>query len=128
MLSQWSGSWFTFQTLYWSNRDGKLPSSRQKGIRQGWELAKSNGIIYTLLYYLRHIKNVPRLQETVEKGISFLTTPPKARMTGVMSDPDESYGAFAVQSTGFAGLSLAEAIEPDIIFNFTSELSDSTEE
>lgn len=27
----------------------------------------------------------------------------------IMSDPDESYGAFAVQSTGFAGLSVAEA-------------------
>jgi len=119
LLSQWSGSWFTFSTLYWIPKDGQLPSSRQKGIRLGWELAKSNGILHAFLYYLRHVDDDSRLREVVDRGLGFLTTPAKARMSGVMSDPEESYGAFAVQSTGFAGLSLAEAIEPDIVFNLS---------
>jgi len=38
-------------------------------------------------------------------------------MSGVASEPEESYGIFAVQAAGFAGLSLAEAIKADSVFN-----------
>jgi hypothetical protein len=37
-------------------------------------------------------------------------------MSGICSDPEESYGEFAVQATGFAGLSLADGIQNDLVF------------
>jgi hypothetical protein len=87
------------------------------GLRPGWELAKSNGILHAFSYYLNHISDDPRLREKVEAGLRFLSHPLKARMSGVCSDPEESYGEFAGQATGFAGLSLAEGIAKDSVFN-----------
>lgn len=117
LLSQWNGSWFHFAMAEPPVGSGQMPSSRSMGIRPGWELAKSNGILHAFLYYLHHIDDEPQLRAAVQKGMGFLTCPTMARMSGVMSDPEESYGSFAVQSTGFAGLSLAEAITPDSVFN-----------
>ncbi len=116
LLSQWNGSWFDFAMCQAAAGPGEMPSSRSLGIRPGWELAKSNGIPHAFSYYLLHVHDEPRLRGTVDKGIDFLTCPAKARMSGVMSDPEESYGAFAVQATGFAGLSLAQVMAPDAVF------------
>lgn len=119
LLSQWDASWFSFQVSghppEWDN--SSLTMSRM-GLRPGWELAKSNGIIHAFLYYLNHIGENPLLREKVDLGLKYLSNPLKARMSGVASDPEENYGTFAVQSTGFAGLSLAEGIEKDSVFNF----------
>ena len=115
LLAQWSGSWFNYMARCWQVPPGEMKLSRS-GIRLGWEMAKSNAIIHCFLYYLNHIEDNPALREKVELGVKYLTHPLKARMSGVVSDPEESYGAFAVQATGFAGLSLAEAIQPDIVF------------
>jgi hypothetical protein len=100
----------------WDEEEGKMAFSRQKSIRLGWEMAKSNGIISAFLYYLNNVEENAQLREKAELGIKYLCHPLKCRMSGVMSDPDESYGAFAVQSTGFAGLSLAEAIEKNSVY------------
>ena len=59
----------------------------------------------------------PEISTRYEKGIKFLSNPLKARSTGICCEPAESYGAFAVQATGFAGLSLAEAIKPGSAFS-----------
>ena len=116
LLSQWRDSWFNFQiTSHPPESPGELPMSRM-WIRPGWELAKSNGILHAFLYYLNHIHDDPRLREKVELGLLYLSHPLKARMSGVCTEPEESYGCFAVQATGFAGLSLAEAIRPDSVF------------
>ncbi len=115
LLSQWDKSWFLFQNPYRPPLPGEMQSSRC-GLRLGWELAKSNGIIHTFLYYLNHIDENPELRKTVDAGLKYLSHPLKARMSGVASDPEESYGMFAVQSAGFAGLSLAEAIRKDVVF------------
>ena len=119
LLSQWRDSWFNFQICSyppdWEAPPAPLAMSRL-GLRPGWELAKSNGILFAFQYYLNHINNDPRLREKVELGIKYLSHPLKARMSGVCAETDESYGTFAVQSTGFAGLSLAEAIRPDSVF------------
>lgn len=119
LLSQWRGNWFNFQIVAYPpdwEVEPTLPMSRM-GIRPGWDLAKSNGIPHELLYYLNHVEDKPELREKVEAGIKFLSHPLKARMSGVCSDPEESYGSFAVQSTGFAGLSLAEAVRKDSVFD-----------
>jgi hypothetical protein len=115
ILSQWVGSWFYFQWNPYPNEEGGLNESRL-GLRPGWEFAKSNGILHALSYYRNHIKDDAKLREICELGTRYLAHPLKARMSGVVSDPDESYGMFAVQATGFAGLSLAEAIQTDAVF------------
>jgi hypothetical protein len=116
LLSQWSDSWLSFQLMaYPPEREGELAMSRL-WIACGWEFAKSNGIPHSLLYYLRHIKDDVRLSEKMDRALCYLSHPLKARMSGVCSDLDESYGRYAVQATGFAGLTLAEAIQPDAVF------------
>ena len=118
LLSQWGDSWFNFMVTAhpWYEKPTDPPASRQASIRLGWEMAKSNGIMHAFAYYLNHVEDDPILREKLDKGITYLTHPLKARMSGVMSDPEESYGAFAVQATGFAGLSLAERIRKDSAF------------
>ena len=37
-------------------------------------------------------------------------------MSYVATDLDESYGKFTIQATGFAGISLAQAIKRNIVF------------
>ena len=136
ILSQWRSSWFNFNctaqppaamqntsvnfdSIYnkspQRNPADDIPSSRL-GIRLGWELAKSNGIIHALQYYLDNIDDNLVLREKVDLGIKFLSHPLKSRMSGVASESEESYGAFAVQATGFAGLSLAQAVKKNIVF------------
>lgn len=115
ILTQWDRSFFGFNNAGQPTEPGEIPSSRL-GLRVTWEMAKVNGIIHALFYYLDHIDNDPGLREKVDRGIQHLSHPQKARMSGVASDPEESYGAFAVQSTGFAGLSLAQAAKPNVVF------------
>ena len=118
LLSQWWNSWFNYMVMAvpWDEGPNDPMTSRRHSVRLGWELAKSNGILHGFIYYLNNIEDNKDLRETVEKGIKYLSHPLKCRMSGVMSDVDETYGAFAVQSTGFAGLSLAEYISPGIVF------------
>ena len=117
LLSQWRDSWFNFQFIaYPPEEPGELPMTRM-WLRPGWELAKSNGIMHTFLYYLNHIDNDARLREKVELGMKFLSHPLKARHSGVLTELDESYGFFSEQATGFAGLSLAEGIRKDAVFD-----------
>ncbi len=120
ILTQWDHLWFGFDKPYTPPYvAGELDSSRH-GIRHGWELAKSNGIPHCFLYYLNHIEDHPRLREVAESGLTYLTHPLKARMSGVASDLEESYGKFALQATGFAGLSLAEGIRQNVVFDLKS--------
>lgn len=118
LLSQWRGSWFNYMVLAhpFDEKPTDPRTSRADGIRLGWEMAKSNGIPHAFLYYLHHVEENPQLRDCVEKGIRYLSHPLKCRMSGVMSDPEESYGAFAAQATGFAGLSVAEYLVPDSVF------------
>ncbi len=77
-------------------------------------------IIRKILYYLNHIEEDDKLREVTELGLTYLSHPLKSRMSGVASEMEESYGKFALQATGFAGLSLAEGIEKDSVFNLLS--------
>ena len=117
LLSQWGDSWFNYMvTAHPWDESPDYITSRSSSIRLGWEMAKSNGIMQAFIYYLNHVEDNAQLREKLEKGITYLSHPLKCRMSGVMSDPDESYGAFAAQSTGFAGLSLADYIQKDAVF------------
>lgn len=120
VLSRWQGSWFDFNRMC----DVGLPEygyspirSSKIGIRLFWEMAKATAIPHLLAYYSRNIEDDPEIKEKVELGVEFLLDPGKARMTGIMSDSAESYGKFALQATGFGGLSLVEAIAPGTVFS-----------
>jgi hypothetical protein len=120
LLSQWDKSWFsftnTFQPLPLERPSSDMVSSRA-GATHGWELAKSNGIMHTFLYYLNHIEENPELRGKTELGLKYLSNPLKARMSGVAAEIEEGYGKFAMQATGFAGLSLLEGITKDSVFD-----------
>jgi hypothetical protein len=111
LLTIWNNNWFDFKQL-----PGKYPISGDINWIW-WELAKSNGIIHCFLYYLNNIENHLLLREKVVKGIRFLSNPLMSRMSGVMAEPAEFYGKYALQATGFAGLSIAEAIRKNSVFN-----------
>lgn len=124
ILSKWSGSWFSFDkpgqpldkwVLVRPDTKEELPSS-QLGVRFTWEMAKANGLLHGLLYYLDNIEEEPSLRAKVDKGIKYLSHPLKARMSGVAAEPEESYGSHSIQATGFAGLSLAQAIRKNSVF------------
>lgn len=116
LMAQWKGSWFDFQFTTYPPEGTDLPMSRLY-LRPGWHLAKSNGIMHCFLYYLNHIDNNPALRACTDLGLKYLSHPLKARMTGVATELDESYGKFADQATGFACLSLADAVSEGAVFN-----------
>lgn len=125
LLSQWDRSWFsftnTFQPLPIDRPSSDMVSSRA-GVIPGWEMAKSNGIIHTFLYYLKHIEDNPQLKEKVELGLKYLSNPLKARMNGVAAEVSEGYGRYAMQATGFAALSLLEALKKDSVFKLNIKI------
>ncbi len=81
-----------------------------------WQLAKSCAIPHLFSYYLNHIEESAELREYMEEGVRFLSHPLHAYSLGVCTEPEFINGLYSVQATGFAGLSLAEAIEPGIVF------------
>ncbi len=120
LLSQWDRSWFSFTNAYQPlppDRPSTDMISTRGGTSHGWELAKSNGIIHTFLYYLNHIEDNPTLREKTQLGLKYLSHPLKARMSGVASEVEEGYGRFAMQATGFAGLSLLEGLAKNSVFD-----------
>ncbi len=112
LLSQWDGNWFNYLVYCEDTNQSRY------GCRLGWEMAKSNGIPSLWMYYLNNIEDDPRLRAVVKKAYTHLNNPLDARMSGIMSDPNRSYGSFAVQSTGFGGLSLAEKVLPGSVYEF----------
>ena len=80
-----------------------------------WQAAKCCGIPHLFAYYLNHIEDRADLRSCVERGQKFLCHPLKAHILAVMAD--ESEPSFCLQATGFAGLTVASAIDPESIFN-----------
>ena len=80
-----------------------------------WQAAKCCGIPHLFAYYLNHIEDRADLRRCVEKGQKFLCHPLKAHILAVMAD--ESEPSFCLQATGFAGLTVASAIDPESIFD-----------
>jgi hypothetical protein len=100
------------------------------GNRSWWPLedardnSKSAGLPLVLLYY-RTTKKNPAVESFLAVARRFLATPACARSIGVMvDDPDvpfgghslQSWAGFSIAATGFAGLSVAEMIQPGLIY------------
>ena len=84
-----------------------------------WQSSKCCAIPHLYSYYLNHIDDRADMRSMFERGGMYLSNPLKARMLGVMADdvvPD-----FCMQATGFAGLTVAEAADPDSCFKAYTE-------
>jgi len=93
-------------------------------LEDAWDNSKSAALPLVLLRYRTMAKN-----SDVDKFLAvarlFLCTPEFANMIGVMvNDPDvpwgghslQSWAGFSIAATGFAGLSVAEMIQPGLIY------------
>jgi hypothetical protein len=58
----------------------------------------------------------PEVREAARRCIAFLSRSEYARRIGMMEDPEAPWGEFATAATGFAGLSLVEALAPGLIY------------
>ena len=120
IFRQWHPQHSFFNCRHGENRYSHVPEgmySTKLEVRVMWELAKANGILHCFSYIRENMFDDPEISTRYERGIKFLSHPLKARSTGICCEPEEAYGAFAVQATGFAGLSLAEAIKPGSAFS-----------
>jgi len=93
-------------------------------LRNFWDNSKSAGMPLVFLDYQR-MESDPAIDRLVGLATRFLCTPKFAERIGVMvNDPDlpwgghslQSWAGFAVAATGFAGLSVAEMIQPGVIY------------
>ena len=117
-----------FRTIIWSG--GGLAGSRIDDImwrpQDAWESAKTAALLYVLTEFARNVpppeKDKPdpnHLRETqvwIRDFTRHLATPEQAARFGVGLDPGSPGGRYAFPATGFAGLSIAAAIDPDIMY------------
>ena len=93
-------------------------------LQDAWNNSKTAGIPLALLNYQRMADDAG-VDRTVSMVKRFLCTPEFSRIIGVMlEDADVSWGGHSLQAwaactvtaTGFAGLSIAEMIQPGVIY------------
>lgn len=89
-----------------------------------WCNAKSIGIVQTLLYVRAAGMATAALDDALANMRRFLCTPEYARRLGIMVDDDErpaslhgitTWSGMGMESTGFAGMTLAEA-KPGVLY------------
>lgn len=93
-------------------------------LEDAWDNSKSAGLPLVLLYYRTAEKNAA-VESFLAVARRFLGTPGYAQRIGVMvDDPDvawgghslQSWAGFSIAATGFAGLTVAEIIQPGLIY------------
>ena len=120
LLKRWpqERKWFDMNKLYLSQIIptplGNWHDSANDGLRFYWQAAKCCASPSLFSYYVNHIADRADLRCRVQNAGDYLADPRKARMLAVCADDVEP--DFCVQATGFAGLTLAEAIEPGSTF------------
>lgn len=117
ILRQWTKGmgWFRFSAPGFPLPPGKTGTFNSVP-SMPWQLAKSAAIPHLFSYYLNHIEPSAELREYFEEGVQYLSHPLHARSLGICIEPGFPSSTCAVQATGFTGLSLAEAIRPDCVF------------
>jgi hypothetical protein len=81
-----------------------------------WGNAKTGGMPLVLIEYDRSMGGGPEVREAVRRCAAFLSHPGFAARIGVTCDPSMPWGRYSMQATGFAGLSLAEWVQPGVTF------------
>lgn len=81
-----------------------------------WTNSKAAAMPLVLLAYDRGMAKDPDGHDACQRCAAFLCRPEWAARIGILCDPDMPWGKFAMPATGFAGLTLAELIEPGVIY------------
>jgi len=94
-------------------------------IQNIWNNAKSIGLVQTLLHARVCGTSTPALEEALVRTRKFLCTPEFSRRLGIMVEdaehPARVYGfqtwsGMRMEATGFAGMTLAEMIQPGVLY------------
>jgi len=97
-----------------------LLQARENGVwwpvSETWANSKAAAMPLVFLEYDRSMAKDAEAHEAVERCVSFLCHPAWAERIGVMCAPEMPWGKFSMPATGFAGLTLAEIIEPGVIY------------
>jgi hypothetical protein len=106
-----------------------LLQARENGVwwpvSETWANSKAAAMPLVLLEYDRSMAKDREVHEAVKRCVSFLCHPAWAERIGVMCPPEMPWGKFAMPATGFAGLTLAEVIEPGVIYLRTAKTAPS---
>ena len=84
------------------------------GVRFYWQAAKCCGIPSLLQYYVDHMYDDPEIRKRCKRGFTYLSNPLNARLLAVMAE--DAVPDFCLQATGFAGLTVAEAVREGSTF------------
>lgn len=79
-----------------------------------WGASKAGGMI-AVLAEANAATPRPRLERWIGNTLRWIATPDLASRIGVTADPLQPGGEFSLAATGFAGLGLAAAIDPDLV-------------
>ena len=79
-----------------------------------WRDSKMGGMIYILARHPR-LNTDPALSEWLTRGLAWMNDPGACRLIGVMAHPADTLGDYALPATGFAGVGIAAAIDPDML-------------
>jgi hypothetical protein len=79
-----------------------------------WSDSKMGGIIYVLARH-PHRHDDPRIETWLERSLGWMSDPNRSRLIGVMSDPGDDRGEFALPATGFSGIGVAASIDPGVL-------------
>lgn len=81
-----------------------------------WGNAKQGGMPLIIFEHDRHTRDNTEVREAARRCAVFLSHADFAKRIGVRCDPGMPWGRHSMQATGFAGLSLAELVEPGVTF------------
>ena len=90
-------------------------------VSEPWANSKSAAMPLVFLAYDRSMAQDREVHAAVQRCVSFLCHPAWAERIGVLCPPEMPWGKFAMPATGFAGLTLAEVIEPGVIYLRTAK-------
>jgi len=118
LLRRWPDDrdWFDMNRSFLPNWSGELGDYGDSGtgVRFYWQAAKCCAIPHLFSYYVNHIDDRADVRSRAERGGMYLADPLKARLLAVMAE--DAVPDFCMQATGFGGLTVAEAAEPDSVF------------
>ncbi len=81
-----------------------------------WGNAKTGAMPLVLIEYDRSMREAPDVHEAVRRCTAFLSHREFTRRIGATCEPTMPWGRHSMQATGFAGLSLAELVQPGVTF------------
>jgi hypothetical protein len=79
-----------------------------------WRDSKMGGVIYVLARHPRRNSD-PAVSGWLAHALAWMNDPGACRLIGVMAHPADTLGDYALPATGFAGVGIAAAIDPDVL-------------